>query len=323
MQPPTLQDVYRARQVISRYLTPTPLVRSAAMSEALECEVYLKLETAQPIGVFKARGGINLISQLSEDERARGVITASTGNHGQSIAYAAKTFGVKAIVAAPEGANPDKVAAMRRLGAEVILRGRDFDEAREWVEEQVRLEGYRYVHPANEPLIIAGVGTASLEIMEALPQVDVILVPIGGGSGASSHCLVAKRISPTVKVIGVQAEKAPSVYLSWKAGRKVETPEAATWAEGLMTRVPFDLTFGIIREHIDEIVLVSEEEMRQGVRFLLEAAHQLAEPAGAAPAAAARKLKERLRGQTVVLIVSGCNITVDQLRRVLTDPQPW
>lgn len=164
MQPPTLQDVYRARQVISRYLTPTPLVRSAAMSEALECEVYLKLETVQPIGVFKARGGINLISQLSEDERARGVITASTGNHGQSIAYAAKTFGV---------------------------------------------------------------------------------------------------------------------------------------------------------------VLVSEEEMRQGVRFLLEAAHQLAEPAGAAPAAAARKLKERLRGQTVVLIVSGCNITLDQLRRVLTDPQPW
>ncbi len=323
MQPPTLHDVYRARQVISRYLTPTPLVRSAAMSEALECEVYLKLETAQPIGVFKARGGINLISQLSEDERSRGVITASTGNHGQSIAYAAKTFGVKAIVAAPEGANPDKVAAMRQMGAEVVLRGRDFDEAREWVEEQVRLEGYRYVHPANEPLIIAGVGTASLEIMEALPHVDAILVPIGGGSGASSHCLVAKRISPTVKVIGVQAEKAPSVYLSWKAGRKVETPEAATWAEGLMTRVPFDLTFGIIREHIDEIVLVSEEEMRQGVRFLLEAAHQLAEPAGAAPAAAARKLKDRLRGQTVVLIVSGCNITVDQLRRVLTDPHPW
>ncbi len=323
MHPPTLQDVYRARQLISRYLAPTPLVRSAAISEVLECEAYLKLETAQPIGVFKARGAINLMSQLPEDEKAHGVITASTGNHGQSIAYAAHAFGVKAIIAAPEGANPDKVAAMRRLGAEVILRGRDFDEAREWVEEQVGLEGYRYIHPANEPLIIAGVGTASLEIMEALPQVDVILVPIGGGSGASSHCLVAKRISPRVKVIGVQAEKAPSVYLSWKAGRKVETPDSATWAEGLMTRVPFDLPFGIIREHIDEIVLVSEEELRQGVLFLLEAAHQLAEPAGAAAAAAARKLKDRLRGQTVVLIVSGGNITLDQLRRVLTDPRPW
>ncbi len=323
MHPPTLQDVYRARRVISRYLAPTPLVRSAAISEVLECEAYLKLETAQPIGVFKVRGGINLMSQLPEDEKARGVITASTGNHGQSIAYAAHAFGVKAIIGAPEGANPDKVAAMRRLEAEVVLRGRDFDEAREWVEEQVRLEGYRYVHPANEPLLIAGVGTASLEIMEALPQVDVILVPIGGGSGASSHCLVAKRISPKVKVIGVQAEKAPSVYLSWKEGRKVETPESATWAEGLMTRVPFDLPFGIIRERIDDIVLVSEEELRQGVLFLLEAAHQLAEPAGAAAAAAARKLKDRLRGQTVVLIVSGGNITLDQLRRVLTDPRPW
>ena len=322
MQPPTLQDVFRARQVISRYLAPTPLVRSAAMSEALECEVYLKLETVLPIGAFKVRGGLNLMSHLAEEERARGVITASTGNHGQSIAYAAKVFGVKAIVAAPEGANPDKVAAMRRLGAEVILRGRDFDEAREWAEGQARLEGYRYVHPANEPLLIAGVGTASLEIMEALPEVEVILVPIGGGSGASSHCLVAKRIKPTLKVIGVQAEKAPSVYLSWKAGRKVETPEAATWAEGIMTRVPFDLPLGVIREQIDDIVLVSEEELRQAVRFLLEAAHQLSEAAGAAPAAAARKLKDRLRGQTVVLIVSGCNITLDQLRWVLTDQQP-
>ncbi len=323
MQPPTLQDVYRARQIISRYLAPTPLVRSAAMSEVLGCDLYLKLETVLPIGAFKVRGGINLMSQLTEEERARGVITASTGNHGQSVAYAARTFGVKAIIGAPDGANPDKVAAMRRLGAEVILRGRDFDEAREWVEERARLEGYRYVHPANEPLLIAGVGTASLEIMEALPQVDVILVPIGGGSGISGHCLVAKRISPTVKIIGVQAEKAPSVYLSWKAGRKVPTPESATWAEGLMTRVPFDLTFGIIREHVDDIVLVSEEEMRQGVRFLLEAGHQLAEAAGAAPAAAARKLKERLRGQSVVLVVSGGNITLDQLRRVLTDPQSW
>jgi threonine dehydratase len=323
MQPPTLQDVFRARQVIRPHLAPTPLVCSAAMSEILDCEVYLKLETALPIGAFKVRGGLNLVSQLSEDERARGVITASTGNHGQSVAYAAKTFGVKAVIGAPQGANPDKVAAMRRLGAEVVLRGRDFDEAREWVEEQARLNGYRYIHPANEPLLIAGVATASLEIMEALPQVDVILVPVGGGSGASGHCLVAKAISPRVKVIGVQAANAPSVYLSWKAGRKTETPEAATWAEGLMTRVPFDLTLAVLREHIDEIVLVSEEELRQGVIFLLESGHQLAEAAGAAAAAAARKLKPRLRGQTVVLIVSGSNITLDQLRRVLTDPRPW
>lgn len=293
------------------------------MSEALGCDIYLKLETATPVGAFKVRGGLNLLSQLCENERARGVITASTGNHGQSIAYAAKTFGVRAVIAAPEGANPDKVAAMRRLGAEVVLTGRDFDEARVWAEAEARLKRSRYVHPSNEPLLIAGVATASLEILEALPDVDVILVPIGGGSGVSGHALVAKRLNPAIKIIGVQAERAPAVYLSWKAGRCLETPDAATWAEGVATRTAFELPLGIIRAHVDDIVLLSEEELRQGVLFLLEAAHQLAEPAGAASAAAARKLGDRLRGQKVVLIVSGCNITRDQLARVLTDPHPW
>jgi len=323
VQPPTVQDVYRARRIVYRHLAPTPLIRSAAMSDALGCEIYLKLETATPIGAFKVRGGLNLLSQLSGAERERGVITASTGNHGQSIAYAARTFGVRAIIAAPEAANPDKVASMRRLGAEVVLTGRDFDAARGWAEAEAHRKGYRYVHPSNEPLLIAGVATASLEILEALPDVDVIVAPIGGGSGVSGHCIVAKSLNPTVKVIGVQAEKAPAVYQSWKAGRCLETPEAATWAEGVATRAAFELPLGVIRERVDDIVLLSEEELRQGVIFLLESAHQLAEAAGAAPAAAARKLGDRLRGKTVVLIVSGCNITREQLTRVLTDPQPW
>jgi len=323
VQPPTLQDVYRARRIVYRHLAPTPLIRSAALSDALGCEIYLKLETATPIGAFKVRGGLNLLSQLSGAERERGVITASTGNHGQSIAYAARTFGVRAIIAAPEAANPDKAASMRRLGAEVVLTGRDFDAARGWAEAEAHLKGYRYVHPSNEPLLIAGVATASLEILEALPDVDVIVAPIGGGSGVSGHCIVAKSLNPTVKVIGVQAEKAPAVYQSWKAGRCLETPEAATWAEGVATRAAFELPLGVIRERVDDIVLLSEEELRQGVIFLLESAHQLAEAAGAAPAAAARKLGDRLRGKTVVLIVSGCNITREQLTRVLTDPQPW
>jgi threonine dehydratase len=323
VQPPTLQDVYRARRIVYRHLAPTPLIRSAAMSDALGCEIYLKLETATPIGAFKVRGGLNLLSQLSGAERERGVITASTGNHGQSIAYAARTFGVRAIIAAPEAANPDKVASMRRLGAEVVLTGRDFDAARGWAEAEAHRKGYRYVHPSNEPLLIAGVATASLEILEALPDVDVIVAPIGGGSGVSGHCIVAKSLNPTVKVIGVQAEKAPAVYRSWKAGRCLETPEAATWAEGVATRAAFELPLGVIRERVDDIVLLSEEELRQGVIFLLESAHQLAEAAGAPPAAAARKLGDRLRGKTVVLIVSGCNITREQLTRVLTDPQPW
>ena len=323
MQIPTLADVYRARQIVSRYLAPTPLLYSAALSEVLGCEAHLKLETATPIGAFKIRGGLNLLAQLPDAERARGVITASTGNHGQSIAYAAKTFSVRAVIAAPDGANPDKVAAMRRLGAEVVLTGRDFDEARAWAEAEAERKGYRYIHPANEPLLIAGVATASLEIVEAVPNLDVILVPIGGGSGASGHCLAAKRLRPGVQVIGVQAERAPALYQSWKAGRKIALESADTWAEGVATRTPFDLTFSILREHLDDIVLVSEEEMRQGVICLLETAHQLAEAAGAAPVAAARKIRERLRGRTVVLIVSGANITVRQLTAVLTDPHPW
>lgn len=261
MQPPTLQDVYRARRIVYRHLAPTPLIRSAAMSDALGCEIYLKLETATPIGAFKVRGGLNLLSQLSGAERERGVITASTGNHGQSIAYAARTFGVRAIIAAPEAANPDKVASMRRLGAEVVLTGRDFDAARGWAEAEAHLKGYRYVHPSNEPLLIAGVATASLEILEALPDVDVIVAPIGGGSGVSGHCIVAKTLNPAVKVIGVQAEKAPAVYQSWKAGRCLETPEAATWAEGVATRAAFELPLGVIREHVDDIILLSEEEL--------------------------------------------------------------
>jgi threonine dehydratase len=316
---PSLDDVYRARRVIAPYLRPTPLVRSEALSELLGCQAYLKCENVQPIGVFKVRGGINLVSSLSEEERRRGVITASTGNHGQSIAYAARLFGVPAIIAAPENCNPYKQRAMERMGARVALVGKDFDESRLWAEEEARRQGYRYVHVANEPLLIAGVGTMSLEIMEDLPEVDVIINPVGGGSGCSGHCIVAKGVKPGVEVIGVQAERAPAVYLSWKAGELRETESSDTFAEGIATRVAFALTFSIIKERIDDIVLVSEDEMRRAIVTLLERAHMLAEPAGAAPLAAALKLGERLRGKRVVLVLTGANITLEQLRAVLAE----
>jgi len=314
---PSLDDVYRARRVIAPYLRPTPLVRSEALSELLGCQAYLKCENVQPIGVFKVRGGINLVSSLSEEERRRGVITASTGNHGQSIAYAARLFGAPAVIAAPENCNPYKRQAMERMGARVTLIGKDFDESRLWAEEEATRQGYRYVHPANEPLLVAGVGTMSLEIMEDLPEVDVIINPIGGGSGCCAHCIVAKGIKPGVEVIGVQAERAPAVYLSWKAGELQQTDSAETFAEGIATRVAFALTFSIIKERIDDIVLVSEEEMRRAIVTLLERAHMLAEPAGAAPLAAALKMGERLKGKTVVLALTGANITLEQLRTVL------
>lgn len=317
-QPVTLNDVYKARRIVSKYLPRTPLVKSPSLSRRLGFEAYVKCENLQPIGAFKVRGGVHLVSRLSEEKR-RGVITASTGNHGQSIAYAASLFGVKAIVAVPENSNPNKVEAIKNFGAHVEFRGSDFDEARLWVEEEARRKGYRYIHSANEPLLIAGVGTLYLEIMEDLPDVEAILVPIGGGSGAAAACIVAKSINPEVKVIGVQAEKAPSVYLSWKNKKFIETKSAETFADGLATRVPFKLTLDIINKMIDDIILVSEEEMKKAILTLLETTHQLAEGAGAASTAAAFKIKNKLQGRKVALVLTGGNLTLQNLQSIFKD----
>jgi threonine dehydratase len=315
-QPVTLNDVYKARRVVSKYLPRTPILRSPSLSRRLGFEAYVKCENLQPTGAFKVRGGVYLISRLSEEERLRGVITASTGNHGQSIAYAASLFGVKAIVGVPKGSNPNKVEAIKKLGASVEFHGSDFDEARLWVEAEAKKKGYRYIHSANEPLLIAGVGTLYLEIMEDLPDVEAILAPIGGGSGAAAACIVTKSINPEVKVIGVQAEKAPSVYLSWKNKKFIETKLAETFADGLATRVPFKLTLGTINELIDDIVLVSEEEMKKAILTLLETTHQLAEGAGAASTAAAFKLRRRLQRKKVALVLTGGNLTLQTLRDI-------
>jgi threonine dehydratase len=208
---------------------------------------------------------------------------------------------------------------MRGFGAELLEYGRDFDEARQRAEEIREEKGLRYIHPANEPRLINGVGTYSLEIFEDLPDVDAIIVPIGGGSGACGAITIARALNPNTRVIGVQAERAPSVYLSWKEGRITETESADTFADGLATRVPFEMTFNIIRGGISDIVTVSEEEMRSSVRLLLETTHNLAEGAGAAPLAAALKLRDRLRGKKVVIILSGGNIDLATLRWALMD----
>ena len=180
MKEPTFQDVLDARERIRPYLPPTPFQEILPLSRRFGCRFFLKFESMQPVGAFKVRGGVNLLSQLSEAERARGLITASTGNHGQSIAWASRAFGVRALIVAPDGSNPDKVAAMRILGAEVVFHGKDFDEAREWCEAKAETSGMRYVHSANEPCLSAGVGTAALECLEQEPDLDVLIVPIGG-----------------------------------------------------------------------------------------------------------------------------------------------
>ena len=207
---PTFADVLQARRVVQRYLRPTALYPYAGLSDLLDADVFVKHENHQPVGAFKVRGGVNLVAQLGPDERSRGLIAASTGNHGQSIAYAARLFGVPAIVCVPADANPAKVAAMRALDAEIVAHGRDFDEARERCEELTAEHGYRYVHSGDEPLLISGVATHTLEIFEEQPEIDVVLVPIGGGSGAAGACIVAKTVRPETEVIGVQAAAAPA-----------------------------------------------------------------------------------------------------------------
>jgi threonine dehydratase len=313
---PTFNDVLAARERISRYLLPTALNRYPALDALVGTETWVKHENHQPICAFKIRGGINLVSQLSDNERRRGVITASTGNHGQSIAYAAQLFGVRAIVCVPEGANPVKVASIRGLGAEIVTHGVDFDEARVHAAQLAEEDGYRYIHSGNEPHLIAGVGTYALEILERQPDIEVIVVPIGGGSGASGTCIVAKAVNPKIQVIGVQSAEAPAAHKSWKARRLLED-RMGTIAEGLATRTAFELPQRILWEQLDDFVLVPDAEIRAAVRLMIETTRNLAEPAGAAPLAAALQLKERLKGKRVALILSGSNITPAQLRDLL------
>jgi threonine dehydratase len=318
---PGLRDVLRARKVIGAFLPPTPLLEYPALSAMLGFTTLIKHENHQPVGAFKVRGGVYLVSQLNADERQQGVIAASTGNHGQSIAWAAHRFGVPAVVGVPVGANPDKVEAMQRLGAEVLFHGHDYEACRLHVEELARERGYRYVHSGNEPLLIAGVGTIALEILEQEPEVDTLIVPVGGGSGAAGASIVAKSIDRDIRVIGVQAEAAPSIYRSWRDRRRTETESAETFAEGLATRAPFDLPLQILWDLLDDFVLVSEAEMRAAIRILLEKTHNLAEGAGAASLAAALKMADTLRGHRVALVLSGGNLSLDQLRMVLREDQ--
>jgi threonine dehydratase len=316
-----LREIIRARSVIYRYLKPTPLIHYQPLSEITGFQTYIKHENHNPTGAFKIRGGLNLLASLPREEKERGVITATRGNHGQSIAMASRIFGSPCTIIVPHGNNPEKNTAMKGFGAELMEYGRDFDEARQKAEEIREERGLRYIHPANEPSLINGVGTYSLEIFEELPDVDVIIVPIGGGSGACGAITVAQALNPKVRVIGVQAEKAPAVYLSWKEGRIIETEKADTFADGLATRVPFEMTFDIIRSGISDIVTVSEGEIRSSVRLLLEMTHNLAEGAGATPLAAGLKMRDRLKGKKVVLILSGGNIDMATLKWILTDEE--
>ena len=312
MEFPTLRDIYRAKKTIAPHLARTPSHYSAGLSELLEAEVYLKHDEYLPLGAFKARGGINFVANLSQEERERGVITASTGNHGQSIASACRIFGVRALIVLPEEANPLKVAAMRALGAEVVFHGANFDEAKDHCERLAKEEGYRYAHPSNEPLLIAGVATQTLEVIEDLPEVEVVMMPLGGGSGVAGACLVAKAVDPNIKVVAVQSEAAPGGYLYWKNGRPAEAP-VGTFAEGIATKEGYEVPQAILKEHLDDFVLVSDDDIRRAIGLLIEKAHTLAEGAGAVALAGAVKHPLLVKGKKVSITVSGGNTTIGLL----------
>jgi threonine dehydratase len=319
---PTLADVFKARRAIAPYLQVTPSLEATELAQALGCRAVLKCENVNPTGAFKVRGGVNLVSTLAHHERARGVVAASTGNHGQSIAYAAHLFGCRATIFMPEIANAIKVASTKSLGAEVVQTGRDFDAARLAAEHYAERLEMRYVHSSNEPLLVAGVGTAALELFEAAPDLDVIFVPVGGGSGVLGAGVVARAVNPAIRVVGVQSEGAPAVYRSWREQRRVVLENVTTFAEGLATREPFEMPLALFPNLVDEIMLVSDDEIASGIRLLVKTTRQIAEGAGAAAVAAAMLRQSELAGKNVGLILSGGNITIEQLSRILNRESP-
>ncbi len=313
----TYEDVCRAVPVVHRYLRPTPLYEWPGLSHWLGCRLLVKHENHQPVGAFKVRGGVYLVGRLSPQERDAGIWGVSTGNHGQSLAYASRLFGVRCTIVVPEGNNPDKNRAIRLLGAELIEQGRDFDEARGYVESLIAERGGRYVHSANEPDLIAGVGSMAWEVFEQEAEVDAVVVPIGLGSGIASTCIVSKARRPQTEVIGVQAEGAAAVVESWRQGRMVTYETMQTWAEGMATRMPAEMTLAVMRELLDDAIVVSDDELRAAAYQFLKQTHNLAEGAGAAALAAVARQRDRFHGKTVVTILSGGNLDLAELPRIL------
>ncbi len=318
MQPVCFDDVQNAMPAVHKVLKPTALYEWPGLSKLAECQVFLKHENHQPVGAFKVRGGVNYVGSLNAEERERGILGCSTGNHGQSLAFACRQFGVKCTIVVPRGNNPDKNDAIRNLGAKLIEQGKDFDAAKEYLETELLPLGGLYVHSANEPKLIAGVGSMALEIFEQLAEPDFIVVPIGLGSGVCGTGIVAKHLRPETQIIGVQASGADAVYQSWKSGVPQTIEAANTWAEGIATRSSAEMTLQIMREVMDDALLVSDQELRNACYHILKQTHNLAEGAGAASIAALLQQREKFAGKKVVCILSGGNLDLKELPAILT-----
>lgn len=313
MRLPTITDALLARRRLR--FTPSPLSTYPALDAATGAKVHVKHENVQPTGAFKVRGGLNLLATLDPAERARGVLGYSTGNHAQSLAYAAAQHGVPCTIVMPEKPNPAKAQAVRDLGAELIEHGERFDEARAHAELIAAERGLRLVSAANEPAIIAGVATAYLELFEAEPRLEVVLVPVGSGTGAAAAALVAAALAPECEVIAVQSAAAPAAHDSWRAGELVDRPNR-TAAEGLATGSGFALTQRLLRARLTDFLLVEDEQIGEAQRLCLRAAHTVAEGAGAAALAALLAHRDRFAGRSVAVVCSGGNASEAELNRM-------
>ena len=317
--PITFEGVLAARERLRPFLRPTPLRSYAPLDEAVGhgIQVWVKHENHNPTNSFKARNGLSVLTALPAGERHRGVVAATRGNHGLGLAHAGRLLGVPVTICVPRGNNPEKNAAVRGLGATLVEEGRDYDEAVEVAARLVRDQGLRPVHSTDEPLVMAGAGTMTLELLLERPDIDTLVIAVGGGSQAVGALTVARRLRPGLEVHAVQAERASAVHDSWRAGRLVETATADTFADGLATRKVYDIALGPLRAGLAGFVTVSEQEMAEAVGLLIRTTHNLAEGAGAAGLAGLMALRQRLAGRRVGIVLSGGNIDEATLRRVL------
>jgi threonine dehydratase len=316
----SMLEIFKARRAVESLLKRTHLTFYKRLSDEVGASVYIKHENHLPTNSFKVRGAVNFMAQVSEEIKSQGIAVATRGNHGLAVAWAARERGIFCNVVVPENNNPDVNSEIQSYGAALIEKGADFYETQNYCEELAENTGYYYLRQGNEPHLINGIGTMGLEIFEELPDVDTIIMPIGGGTGCAALSQVIQGINPKVELIGVQAEKMPSFYESWRQGKKVIVPAAETVAEGLAARSVFELPYLILQDRITDVVLLSEDELLEGVRMALRHTQNLAEVAGAASLAAAFKIKERLAGKRVVVVMTGGNLNMDRLAQIIAQP---
>lgn len=316
--PITLQHIFRAQHTIRDIALTTPLILSPPLSARFKASVYLKLETVQPIGAFKIRGAANKILNLPDEAGRRGVVTASTGNHGRAVAYVAQVRGIPAVVCLSELVPSNKVEALQQLGAEVIIHGQSQDEAETRAHELANTRGLTMVHPFDDPAIIAGQGTIGLELLQDLPAVQTVLVPLSGGGLIAGIALALKSANPAIRVIGVSMTQAAVMAQSLAAGRPVQIPEAPTLADSLQGGIGLEnqYTFHLVQQMVDEVILVTESDIAGAMAFALHQHHLILEGAGAVGIAALLAKKVNVTGQNVALILSGGNVHLPQLLKI-------